>query len=65
MAKKKSKKKAKKKTMKLSKVQRMAFLNSPKLPQVISHHGIRKRWVGIGWVDEGKPTGKEVVVVDD
>ena len=57
--------KKRKKTIKLSKLQRLAFCNSDKLPQVINHDGVRKRWVGIGWIDEGKPTGRETIVVDD
>lgn len=27
--------------------------------------GVRKKWVGIGFVDDGVPTGKEPLVLDD
>jgi hypothetical protein len=36
--------------------------NSAFMPQIVNDEGRRKRWVGIGWVDEGPATGKEVRV---
>jgi hypothetical protein len=41
----------------------MAAVNSPELPHLIEDNGRRKRWVGIGWVDEGPADGTEVLVV--
>ena len=43
---------------------RLAFLNSPRLPRVVNDNGVRKEWVGIGWIDCGKPTGHEPKVID-
>lgn len=60
-----AKKKKKRKTIKLSQLQRMAFRNSPKMPQVVNHDGVRKEWVGIGWIDCGPATGREVKVIED
>jgi len=37
-----------------------------KMPMPMEHNGIRKRWVGFGYVDEGLATGKEpLVLIDD
>lgn len=47
-------------------VERLAWLsmcNSRLLPKVVNDEGVRKRWVGIGWVAEGPATGREVKVV--
>lgn len=46
-------------------IARMSFTNSRRLPQVIVIDGHRKRWVGIGWVDEGAPDGSEEALVLD
>lgn len=54
--------KKKTKTIDRDELCRMAFLNSRRMPQIINDNGVRKRWVGIGWVDEGKPTGRETIV---
>jgi len=35
------------------------------LPSPAEHDGRRKRWVGIGWVDEGKADGSEPLVIVD
>lgn len=51
-------------TIQADELRRLAFCNSKKLPQVVEWEGRRRQWVGIGWVDEGKPTGREVLVVD-
>lgn len=56
--------KKKRKTIKYDILYRLSFCNSKRLPSVVNMDGKRMRWVGIGWVDEGKPTGREVVVVD-
>lgn len=58
-------KQVKRKTMARDVVARLAFCNSSKLPGVIEYNGSRRRWVGIGWVDEGAPHGNEVLVVED
>lgn len=52
------------KTIKRNELARLAFCNSPKLPQVVNDNGQRKQWVGIGWVVEGPATGGETKVVD-
>jgi hypothetical protein len=44
---------------------RMSFTNSPRIPKTVNDGGRSKRWVGIGWVDEGPATGKEEAVVID
>lgn len=42
----------------------MAEFNDPDIPLAINHKGLRKQWVGIGWVTEGAPKGDEVLVVE-
>lgn len=51
-------------TVKRDALVRMAAINSRNLPHLIEDGGRRKRWVGIGWVDEGPADGTEVLVVD-
>ena len=34
-----------------------------KLPAPAEHDGLCKRWVGIGWVTEGKATGNEPLLI--
>jgi len=51
-------------TVKRDALVRMAAINSRDLPHLIEDGGRRKRWVGIGWVDEGPADGTEVLVVD-
>jgi len=53
----------KRKTIKLEELQRLAFCNSKNLPPVVDDDGRRKAWVGFGWIDGGKATGKEVKVI--
>ena len=43
----------------------LSLINSPLCPSVVNDDGRRKRWVGIGWVDEGPADGTEVRVVDN
>jgi hypothetical protein len=43
---------------------RLSFCNSRRMPTVVNDGGIRKRWVGIGWVAEGPANGHEVKVVE-
>lgn len=38
--------------------------NSPDLPRLVNDFGKRRRWVGIGWVDEGPALGSEPVQVN-
>lgn len=45
------------KTITFSKLKRLSFINKPPSPVVV--HGKRMEWVGIGWIDCGKPTGSE------
>lgn len=49
------------KTMPWSEFQRLCVVNSSKVP-VVEIGGRRRRWVGIGLVDEGPAEGNEVVI---
>jgi hypothetical protein len=42
---------------------RMSVANSSDMPQEVNDHGVLRKWVGIGWIDIGKPTGKEPKVI--
>ncbi len=44
---------------------RLSFINSPRLPKIINDRGIRKEWVGIGWLEGGKLTGRETLVIEE
>lgn len=55
---------ATRRTIAFSELKRLSFCHSKKLPAVVELGGKRRRWGGIGWVEEGKPTGKEVLVVE-
>lgn len=48
-----------------SELARLAFCNSNKLPLAVNDGGVRKEWVGIGWIEDGKPRGDEVLVIDE
>ena len=52
-------------TIERERLARLSFTNSPKLPLVVSDGGVRKEWVGIGWVEDGPSRGDEVVVLDE
>lgn len=54
----------KRKTISLKELSRLSFCNSRRLPRIVEKDGKRLEWVGIGWIDIGKPTGQEVLVVD-
>ena len=43
---------------------RLSFCNSKNLPLAVNDNGVRKEWVGIGWIEVGKPRGNEVLVID-
>lgn len=58
------KRKKRRRTITRAALCRLSFCNSKRLPQVINDDGHRKQWVGIGWIDEGKATGKEVRVIE-
>jgi hypothetical protein len=59
------KKQAKKrKTIKFSKLKRLCFCNSKKIPDFIEIGGRRKEWCGFGWIDLQNATGTETLVVD-
>ena len=45
-----------------SKLSRLTLCNSKKIPRAVNHDGVRKEWVGIGWIACGKPRGDEVLV---
>lgn len=51
------------KTIERKKLARLALCDSPDLPPVVNDDGRRRRWVGIGWVDEGPADGTETQVV--
>lgn len=53
------------KTIEFKDLQTLSVVNSPKLPKAVDVAGVRKEWVGIGWVEVGKPEGDEVIVVED
>lgn len=55
----------KRKTIRISELSRLAFCNSERLPTVVECNGKRLQWVGIGWVDEGKPRGDETLVINE
>jgi hypothetical protein len=52
------------KTITWTELRRLAFCNSKELPEVVNHDGRAKRWVGIGWVEEGPATEDMVKVVE-
>jgi len=52
------------KTITRSELARLTFCNSKKLPPAVDDGGVRKEWVGIGWIENGKPHGDEVLVID-
>lgn len=41
---------------------RLMLCNSKKIPMAVNDGGVRKEWVGIGWIACGKPRGDEVLV---
>ena len=52
------------KTIKREDLPRLQFCNSNKLLKPIEMDGTRYQWVGIGFVNEGKPHGTETLIVD-
>ena len=42
----------------------LSFCNSDRLSGPVEVDGRSMRWVGIGWIDEGSATGKELLVVE-
>jgi hypothetical protein len=44
-------------------LRRMLPEERDKLPSPAAHKGVRRRWVGIGWVDEGEADGTEPLVL--
>jgi len=50
-------------TITRSELARLTFCNSKKLPLAVNDGGVRKEWVGIGWIEDGKPRGDEVLVI--
>ena len=57
------KKKVQQRTVSVVELQRLIFCNSDRLPQTVNDDGKRKRWVGIGWVEEGPANGTEEATV--
>lgn len=56
---------SKRKTISRSELARLAFCNSKKLPLAVNDGGVRKEWVGIGWIAGGNLRGDEVFVIDE
>lgn len=54
---------SKQKTITRSELARLAFCNSKKLPLAVNDNGVRKEWVGVGWIENGEPHGDEALVV--
>ncbi len=52
------------KTITFDELDRLRVINDPDIP-VINDDGMRKRWVGIGWVDERECDGTETVLIRD
>jgi len=52
-------------TITRSELARLSFCNSDKLPQIVNIEGRLKEWVGIGWVDIGKPDPKYPTMVEE
>lgn len=48
-----------------SELRRLAFLNSEKVPETVNDGGRSKRWVGIGWIDEGEATPSDTLILED
>ena len=44
---------------------RFSACNGKRTPLAVSDHGVRREWVGIGWIDVGEARGDEVVVLDE
>lgn len=51
-----------KKTITAKRLAWLSMCNSRSLPKLVNDEGRRKRWVGIGWVDEGPAKGTETRV---
>jgi len=55
----------KQKTITRDELARMSVVNSPRIPNAVDDHGIRRQWVGIGWIACGKAHGDEVKIIDE
>ena len=53
----------KRRTITVDELRRLSWADSPKMPQAVEQDGVRKEWLGIGWIDCGTPHGDEVLVV--
>ncbi len=43
---------------------RLTAANSPLVPTLVDDHGTRRRWVGCGWLTEGRADGSETRITD-
>ena len=44
---------------------RLTTCNSAAIPPTVNDNGVRRQWVGIGWVEHGKADGSEAAVITD
>lgn len=51
------------KTITRAELRKLAFCNSQKIPHAVNDGGVRKEWIGIGWLEAGKPDGSEPYLV--
>lgn len=59
-------KKIERMTLTVTKLHSMSAESKDDLPGPADHNGVRKHWVGIGWICEGQADGTEpLLIVDD
>lgn len=56
--------KRKRKTISRAELERLSVCNSSKIPPVVEKDGKQYMWMGVYWIENGRATGKEVLVVD-
>ncbi|MBI4660944.1 MAG: hypothetical protein HY735_19085 [Verrucomicrobia bacterium] len=52
------------KTIMRSELAILSACNSKRVPLAVNDYGVRREWVGIGWIDVCEARGDEVVVLD-
>jgi len=53
------------KTIKRNELERLVTCNSKNLPELVNDNGVRYRWVGIGWINEGASLGDETMILEN